>query len=197
MWNRAHDESIRTLGHELHTEALVIAEDFETPFSLGDLAQYVQVVEELPEEAIADRTELFLLNLRAPRAGLLASRWLERGASRVHYWATLESWQLIVDFLDNSNALQVVDVSYEGRWIKLEISVSTEQTIQKQSFLIGLSVMSAATSREVTRNPEPRLTEPTFRGLLINKVLPIAKPLKRFIPHRLVIMLYKILEKLR
>lgn len=197
MQNQAVDGSILSPSHELQREALVISEDFETPFSLGDMARDVRVIEDLAEDHHVDESELFLLNLRAPRAVQVASNWLERGASRVHYWATLENWQLIGELMDESRTLQVVGVSYEDQWIRLEIATNTEQAIQQTSFLTGLNVMSIATRKEATRQPEPHLTEPTLRGILVSKLVPLAKPLKRFIPHRLVIILYKILEKLR
>ena len=65
----------------------MVAEDFETPFTIGHLARNIRVVEELPRD-LGNADGLFLLNLSVEDALGLSQDWISRGNSNVHYWVT-------------------------------------------------------------------------------------------------------------
>lgn len=177
-------------------EALVVAEDFETPFTIGHLARNIRVVEELPRD-LGNADGLFLLNLSVEDALGLSQDWISRGNSNVHYWVTYEKWTALKELANFQAELGIANVDYDEDWIKLIISSSSAEHVDVPSFIVGLSALRHSLALTPPPSPTSQLTEPSFKSLLIKQLIPIMKPLKRFIPHKIVIYMYKILEKLR
>ena len=58
--------------------------------------------------------------------------------------------------------------------------------------------LKAATAPvEFKESPDVVAPEMSLRSLVISRITPLAKPLKKYLPGSAVIMLYKILEKIR
>jgi len=177
-------------------EAVVIAEDFETPFSIGELADHLHIVEELSHD-FSDVDGLFLLNLSAGKALTLARAWLSSARTDVQYWVTYENWARLRELSSEVNELAISKVVYDEDWIKLTISEAEESHLDIESFIVGIGSLNHGLDQTKIPAGESRLSEPTIKSLLIGRLIPIMKPLKRFFPHRVVIYLYKILEMLR
>lgn len=184
-------------GSEGSRSAIVIAANFECPFWIGDLAPVTQILEEIPEHIENSGTELYLLNLPIQRATVLSRSWLADRRSEVNYWVTSEHWELMNDFAQSTEGIFLKNVSYDCDWIKLVLVGDPSNTLDKESFYRGLSSLQLAEGPgEVSFVGSP-LTEPSIRSLLVDKIVPLAKPFKRYIPKRLVIAMYKVLEQLR
>ena len=188
-----HQHFIRTSN----SEAFVVVEDFETPIELGELATKTYFVEEPSEIGQDADRELFLINVLEPRASKFTEDWFTASKPRVHYWATIDNWEVLVDFVKSNSNLYIEKVQYEQNWIKLVVTDESPTPVDIPSFIAGLSVLKVALQRQETEVIGSELTEPTLKSLLINRLVPVAKPLKRFIPHNVVIIMYKVLEKLR
>lgn len=177
--------------------AIVIADNFESPFLIGDLAPVTQFLDEIPEEIENSATELYLLNLPIQRASLLSRNWLATEHVEVNYWVTHEHWEILDGFVKATGGLFLRDVTYDYGWIKLVLVGDPSRTLDKESFYRGLSSLKLAMEAGGVAFEGPALTEPSIRSLLVDKLVPLAKPMKRYIPKKFVIALYKILERIR
>jgi len=197
MGNNFRKASFKESVSEVPNKALVIANDFESPFSIGQLACNTYFVEQLSQEPKEDDTELFLLNLDTPRAIELTNVWLQWNRPTVNYWATFENWVKVQEYIGAIPELSIEQVDYDDCWIKLVISMDGGDSIHSKSFLYGLEVLRGVMKVQVPLEFEAGISEPSFRGYLVSRIIPFAKPFKRFLPPLLVIYIYKLLEKLR
>jgi len=181
---------------KLLREAVVIAEDFETSFSIGQIAHHVRIVEELPRD-LSHVDGLFLLNLHAEKALRLARLWSSLAQSDVQYWVTYENWSRLTGLSSWVDGLGISKVFYDEDWIKLTVSGDEESHLDIESFIAGLGALNHGLKQATQLAWDAQLSEPSIKGLLIGRLIPIMKPLKRFIPQTSVIYLYKILEKVR
>ena len=177
-------------------EVIAIADGFDSAFSIGQLAERVRIADELPLDA-GEAQGLFLLNLAVDKAFKLTEQWLSIGHSHAQFWVTYENWKQLTDLQDNLSHLVISRVSYDEDWIKLTITADSSNQLDVDGFIAGLQALEHGSSQSDQLQIESRVSEPSFRALLINRLVPIVKPLKRFIPHKIVIQMYKVLEKLR
>lgn len=177
--------------------AIVIADNFESPFLIGDLAPDTHFHDEIPVKLENPQTELYLLNLPIQRASLLSRNWLAADRAEVNYWVTYEHWELLDGFARSTEGLFLRDVSYDCDWIKLVLVGDPSNTLDKESFYRGLSALELSKESGGGTFAVSTLTEPSIRSVLVDRLVPLAKPVKRYIPKKLVIVLYKILERIR
>lgn len=177
-------------------EVIVIADGFDSAFSIGQLAERVRIADELPIDA-GEAQGLVLLNLPVDRAFRIAEQWSSFGHAEAQFWVTYENWMQLTDLQKGVSHLVISRVSYDEDWIKMTITADGSSQIDVDGFIAGLQALEYGSRKSDQLQIESRLSEPSFRALLINRLVPIAKPLKRYIPHKIVIQLYKVLEKLR
>lgn len=197
MGNNRSMETFREKDFYFPDNALVIVNDFETSFSIGQLAYNIYLIEDLSENPKEVDTELFLLNLDSPRAVDVTTIWFQWGRPRVNYWATFENWEKVKEFINAFPELTIERVEYDDYWIKVVASKHDSDSLHSTSFLQGLEVLRGALRHQDPIDFEARISEPSFRKYLISRTIPLAKPIKRFLPHKLVIYIYKLLERLR
>lgn len=192
-------KSIRPNGvsGEVARRAIVIADTFERPFLIGDLAPNTQFLDEIPVHLESSETELYLLNLPLQRAQLLSLNWLECDHTEVNYWIMRNQWELLDGLAESAEGIYIRDVSYNSDWIKLVLVGDSPNTLDKESFYRGLCALGLIKGGERLEFEGASLTEPSFRGLLIGKLIPLAKPIKSFMPKKLIVVVYKILERIK
>lgn len=116
----------------------------------------------------------------------------------IEYWAprtdTSKLRQLVADHTGEHMAVAGVNLS-DG-WVQVRIEQARNGDRSSEDWLEGLKV--TATPSMVSQEPvATAATTVTLRSLLISRVTPLAKPFKKYLPGSVVILMYKVLERIR
>lgn len=193
----AESDMILPKHTEVAKRAYIVAESFEEPFLVGDLAKESYFVEDIPTGQLSEDAELFLINVSQPKAALLAESWITFSEQGLNYWVTYDAWERAVSFLNAVTKLSISKVEYDSDWIKLVLTKGGTDVVHRAGFCRGLESLRFALKKREPINFSAQLTEPSLRNVLFERLIHCAKPIKRFIPDKLVAYLYIILEKLR
>lgn len=158
-----------------------------------DPASLRVIVLDLPEE----NPELYLAELTRP------------DDRAVEWWVPTSNLSTLISALHTWDTLAIAGITACDYWIKVLLAPAARSPARHSAadFARGLSlVRMLGTDPSTAPGIEPsaaRLSSdvlvPTLslRAAFISTVAPKFKPLKKFLPHSVVIALYKILEKLR
>ncbi|AKK02028.1 hypothetical protein [Corynebacterium epidermidicanis] len=126
----------------------------------------------------------------------LVEETLTGRSSAVELWFPRNRIGRLHDVLMLFDAWAVNGLHLTENWIHLAILPATASSRSSADFRAGLQAVqrTAAVPSIVNGENVPPIN---VRSLLIAELVPLVKPYKRYIPHRVVIAMYKILEKIR
>lgn len=176
---------------------VVVLRDSELPVSLGpeiEEALFVLSLSELPSFL----GRLILINAAEEEASFLTKELVQQG---FEYWADAQHLHEIRAWIKNTDAVDIYGIVTDERWVKLLLGRPSNQGRLSDDFLLGLQISKLLNGRSnlssSTTVGENTISEPNLRTVLIKTIIPVVKPLKQYLPARLVAFLYKSLEKLR
>ena len=116
----------------------------------------------------------------------------------IEYWAprtdTSNLRQLVADH--TGELIAVAGVNLSDGWIQVRMEQARNGDRSSEDWLEGLKV--TATPSMVSQEPvATAATTVTLRSLLISRVTHLAKPFKKYLPGSVVILMYKVLERIR
>lgn len=115
----------------------------------------------------------------------------------IEYWApradTARLQQLAL--AQEGHDLSITGSRLTENWLQLRIGSATEHDRSCADWVEGLKVATASVG--FNESPNVAVPEMSLRSLVISRITPLAKPLKKYLPGSVVIVLYKILEKIR
>ncbi|MEX3507343.1 hypothetical protein VVR85_07160 [Corynebacterium sp. LK2590] len=179
---------------------VVILDDSAAPVSLASVPGDAIFLSGLPDTWPAEGGRLILVNTPEPLTLDAASRWLSAGHAQAEYWADTKHLARMVGLLRADVPEEracVTGFEAEGGWLRLRLGTASGPTRSSEDFVRGLAAQAGAGPEPEPEPAEPTLSEPSLGSLVVKKVVPLAKPIKQYLPATLVAYLYKGLEKLR
>ncbi|MGV0326923.1 hypothetical protein ACUY2E_08295 [Corynebacterium confusum] len=179
---------------------VVVLDDSEAPVSLASVAGDAIFLSGLPDTWPAEGDRLILVNTPEPLTLDAVSRWLSAGHEQAEFWVDHEHVARMVGLLraDVPEAqVCVTGFDADEGWLRLRLGTTLSPTRSSEDFVRGLAAQAGAGVEREPKPTEPTLSEPSLGSLVVKKVVPLAKPIKQYLPATLVAYLYKGLEKLR
>lgn len=174
----------------------MLLESSEQPFSFPPATFPVTFC--FAAEQLADVTELplVLVDTDASEALPILRDYAAKNR-HIEYWALRADTARLqqIALTQDSRDLSITGSRLTENWIQLRIGPATERDRSCADWVEGLKVGTA--SVESKESPSVAVPEMSLRSLVISRITPVAKPLKKYLPGSVVIMLYKILEKIR
>ena len=174
----------------------MLLESSEQPFSFPPATSPVTFC--FAAEQLADVAELPLVLVDIDADGaLLILRKCATANQHVEYWAPRADTARLqqIALAQDSHDLSIAGSRLTENWIQVRIGPATEYDRSSADWVEGLKAASAPV--ESMESPSVAVPEMSLRGLVISRITPVAKPLKKYLPGSVVILLYKILEKIR
>ncbi|MTD90656.1 hypothetical protein [Corynebacterium hiratae] len=175
----------------------MLLESSEQPFSFPPATSPVTFC--FSAEQLADVAEipLVLVDTDADEALPILHEYARKNR-HIEYWAprvgTTRLQQLAL--VQEGHDLSITGSRLTEMWIQLRIGTATEHDRSCADWVEGLKSATAAPV-ESTESPSVAVPEMSLRSLVISRITPLAKSLKKYLPGSVVIMMYKILEKIR
>lgn len=116
----------------------------------------------------------------------------------IEYWAPRSDTARLqqIALAQDSHDLSITGSRLTENWIQVRIGPATKHDRSCADWVEGLKSATAAPV-ESTESPSVAVPEMSLRSLVISRITPLAKSLKKYLPGSVVIMMYKILEKIR
>lgn len=125
---------------------------------------------------------------------------LVRDRGEAEYWAPRSATVNLCSLVgseDPGNDTPVISgLHVSGLWIHLRVNRATRKTREPGDFLLGLSAPVTAAAA-TPRDNDTHSDTTTLKALFISRAAALAKPVKKYLPSSVVVLLYKILEKIR
>ncbi len=179
---------------------VVVLDDSEAPVSLASVAGDAIFLSGASGAWPAEGDRLILVNTPEPLTLAAVSRWLGSGHEQAEFWADLEHVARMVGLLRADVPEQQVCVTgfeADEGWLRLRLGTALGPTRSSEDFVRGLAAHAGPGVEPESKPTELTLSEPSLGSLVVKKVVPLAKPIKQYLPATLVAYLYKGLEKLR
>lgn len=175
----------------------VLLESSETPYVLPSAAGSVTFCFTRGQLADADPLPIVLIDIQPDVAMEVLRNYVDAGRY-IEYWAprtdTSNLRQLVAD--RTGEHMAVAGINLSDGWVQVRIEQAKKGDRSSEDWLDGLTV--AATPSRVSQEPvATAATAVTLRSLLISRVTPLAKPFKKYLPSSVVILMYKVLERIR
>ncbi|MEJ5998039.1 hypothetical protein [Corynebacterium sp. H130] len=145
--------------------------------------------------ALVDDHSLTLV-LVDPAVGTLIEA-CQQWHGQIEVWGSLASRGPILHLLSADVPLSVSGCVTSEHWVRLLVSKESPTDRNSADFRLGLAIADAKDCAGSTDTDVPELTQPSVRAALIAAVVPYAKPFKRYLPTRVVVGLYKLLDRIR
>lgn len=174
----------------------MLLESSEQPFSFPPATSPVTFC--FAAEQLADVAELplVLVDTDANEA-LPILRDYAAKSHHIEYWAPRADTERLqqIALAQHSHDLSITGSRLTENWIQVCIGPASEHDRSCEDWVQGLKAATAPV--EFKESPDVVAPEMSLRSLVISRITPLAKPLKKYLPGSAVIMLYKILEKIR
>lgn len=175
----------------------VLLESSEIPHVLPPASGSVTFCFTRKQLSDVDPLPVVLLDIQPDVAMEVLRSYVDAGR-HIEFWAprtdTSKLRQLVADH--TGEHIAVTGVNLSDGWIQVRIEQARNGDRSSADWLEGLSV--AATPSRVSQEPVATAeTAMTLRSLLISRVTPLAKPFKKYLPSSVVILMYKVLERIR
>lgn len=118
----------------------------------------------------------------------------------VEYWLLLDSAEHFVDLLGSINEFSMRSPLVEAGWAKFEVELSTKESSDSDLFLKGFQIGVVTSSRATVPVRSLGIGNPqrsTISGEVLSRIMMWAKPVKKYLPSRVIVVLYKILNWVR
>ena len=175
----------------------VLLESSETPYVLPSAAGSVTFCFTRDQLADTDPLPIVLIDIQPDVAMEVLGNYVDTGRY-IEYWAprtdTSNLRQLVAD--RTGEHIAVAGVNLSDGWIQVRMEQARNGGRSSEDWFEGLRV--AATPSMVAQEPFTTAAPAvTLRSLLISRVTPLAKPFKKYLPGSVVILMYKVLERIR
>ncbi|MCG7275737.1 hypothetical protein [Corynebacterium singulare] len=175
----------------------VLLESSEMPHVLPPAAGSVTFCFTRDQLADVDPLPIVLIDIQPDVAMEVLRSYVDAGR-HIEYWAprtdTSNLRQLVADH--TGELIAVAGVNLSDGWIQVRMEQARNGDRSSEDWLEGLKV--TATPSMVSQEPvATAATTVTLRSLLISRVTPLAKPFKKYLPGSVVILMYKVLERIR
>lgn len=159
----------------------------KSPVTFCFAAERLNGVAELP---------LVLVDIDADEALPILHEYARKNR-HIEYWAPRASTARLqqIALVQDSHDLSITGSRLTENWIQIRIGPATELDRSSTDWVEGLKAATAPV--EFKESPSVAVPEMSLRSLVISRITPVAKPLKKYLPGSVVIVLYKILEKIR
>lgn len=175
----------------------MLLESSEQPFSFPPAPYPVTFC--FATEQLADVAELplVLVDTDADEALPILHQYATAN-HHVEYWSPRADTARLqrIALAQDSHDLSITGSRLTKNWIQVRIGPATEHDRSCTDWVEGLKSATAAPV-ESTESLGVAVPEMSLRSLVISRITPVAKPLKKYLPGSVVIVLYKILEKIR
>lgn len=183
--------------HPVDSDYAVLLESSEMPHALPPAPGSVTFCFTREQLADVDPLRIVLIDIQPDVAMEVLRSYVDAGR-HIEYWVprtdTSNLRQLVADHTGEHMAVAGVNLS-DG-WIQVRMEQATNRDRSSEDWLEGLR--AAATPSGVSQAPVATATTAvTLRSLLISRVTPLAKPFKKYLPGSVVILMYKVLERIR
>ncbi|MDK8897567.1 hypothetical protein QP999_06405 [Corynebacterium sp. MSK004] len=174
----------------------MLLESSEQPFSFPPATSPITFC--FTAEQLADIAELplVLVDTETHEALPILHEYATKNR-HIEYWAprsdTVRLQQIAL--AQNSHDLSITGSRLTESWLQLRIGAATEQDRSCADWVEGLK--AATTPVESKAFPSVAAPEMSLRSLVISRITPVAKPLKKYLPGSMVVVVYKVLEKIR
>ena len=175
----------------------VLLESSEIPHVLPPASGSVTFCFTRKQLSDVDPLPVVLLDIQPDVAMDILRSYVDTGR-RIEYWSprtdSSNLRQLVADYTGEHMSVAGVNLSDGGVQVRIEQAKNGDRS--SEDWLEGLTV--AATPSTAPQEPvTPAATAVTLRSLLISRVTPLAKPFKKYLPSSIVILMYKVLERIR
>ena len=174
----------------------MLLESSEQPFSFPPATSPVTFCFAAEQLAVVAELPLVLVDTVANEALPILRDYAAKNR-HIEYWAPRADTERLqqLALAKASHDLSITGSRLTKNWIQLRIGPATEHDRSCADWVEGLKVATAPV--ESTESPGVAVPEMSLRSLVISRITPVAKPLKKYLPGSVVIVLYKILEKVR
>ena len=183
--------------HPVDSDYAVLLESSEMPHALPPTAGSVTFCFTREQLFNVDGLPIVLIDIQSHEAMEILQSCADKGR-HIEYWSprsdTSNLRQLVAD--STGEQLAVAGVNLTDGWVQLRIEQAGSGDRSSRDWLEGLAV-AATTSTSSAEQATTAATAVTLRSLLISRVTPLAKPFKKYLPSSVVILLYKVLERIR
>ncbi|WP_157420728.1 hypothetical protein [Corynebacterium striatum] len=129
-------------------------------------------------------------------------------APKVFYWASLgpdSAPERASNFLRGPDSLTAGAVTGEPGWVKMwvlptrvvEAADGAGHLRSAADVSLGLSALQCVEHRDAGSDALPELSPPSVLSALLDRVIPVVKPVKRYLPQGVIIRLYKLLARMK
>lgn len=188
---------IRSLGdfQRQNRRLVVVLESSEQLPSISGLVDDADFCFDAKELASIRADRLVLLHCSPEVTAQALDEWKRNGNTCVEYWAPRDHFPQLIAVLREVSGWSLAGCKSNERLLQLSLLPEEASDHSASDFLQGLMVHRTFDDGYAVTAPD--WSQPSLGSLLISAVVPYAKPLKRFIPPRVVVMMYKLLEKIR
>lgn len=175
----------------------MLLESSEQPFSFPPATSPVTFCFAAEQLAVVAELPLVLVDTDANEALPILRDYAAKNR-HIEYWAPRADTERLqqIALTQDGHDLSITGSRLTENWIQVCIGPATEHDRSCADWVKGLKAATAAPV-ESTESPSVAVPEMSLRSLVISRITPLAKPLKKYLPGSVVIVLYKILEKIR
>lgn len=122
--------------------------------------------------------------------------YLKDQETRVEVWFWREDPKTIDAFLSVNEELAIHGIHVSDNWLHLLIGPVSPSSRELDELKLGLMIPKPKQVQN-GQNDTVLTEQVSWRSLLITQIVPFAKPFKKYLPTKVVVSMYRILEKLR
>lgn len=181
----------------LDSAFVMLLESSEQPFSFPSATSPVTFCFAAEQLAVVAELPLVLVDTDADEALPILHQYATAN-HHVEYWSPRVKTERLqqIALAQDSHDLSITGSRLTENWIQVRIGPAIAHDRSCADWVEGLKSATAAPV-ESTDSPSVAVPEMSLRSLVISRITPLAKSLKKYLPGSVVIVLYKILEKIR
>lgn len=161
-------------------------------FDSAQVEQFAREQSRFSSESIAP---LIIIDNASDHAVKLATSWVIESRRHCEFWAHRHDLASLSDFMSKADTLAIDAFSIDTHWVCVRLAEpridSYPDTALRMGLLAGKAQYTPALQTEVGA------LKFSAAQMIISSLIPLVKPIKKYIPHNVVIILYKLLEKFR
>lgn len=116
---------------------------------------------------------------------------------RCEVWIRRDHVQSSFSILTENEDIGIHGIHVSDAWLCLLIGPAELRSRDCKDLALGISIPHQVAIAHNEKSNEVVTTNVNWRSMLVAQVIPIAKPFKKYLPTRMVILLYKLLDKIR
>ncbi|HJE85264.1 MAG TPA: hypothetical protein K8V94_06815 [Corynebacterium amycolatum] len=191
-------------------DAVCVVVDSAAVVSMGDLGRNVVFATD-PTGTLSSYDSVIFVDYPAETVWDFISAHGESSvqtAPKVFYWASLgpdSAPERASNFLRGPDSLTAGAVKCEPGWVKMwvlptrvvEAADGAGHLRSAADVSLGLSALQCVEHRDAGADALPELSTPSVLSALLDRVILVVKPVKRYLPQGVIIRLYKLLARMK